>query len=130
MKIWTLKLEFSFEVDDLIFEQVLGRDFLPERKSYRSEGHELIVPLSDIEPIKRDVGKQGFRDDASIANILRGFKSNSLMPPVEVSNRHVTPGYIYRLKDGFHRYCLSIAVGFTDIPVVINNFELSDLDEI
>jgi len=127
MKFKTPKCEFYFEVDDQILEKELGRDFVPERKSYRCENHELIVPLSDIEPIKRDVGKQGFRDDASIANILQGFRSNSIIPPIEVSNCNTNPGYSYRLKDGFHRYFLSIVVGFKEIPVVINNFKLSDL---
>jgi hypothetical protein len=38
-------------------------------------------------------------------------------------------GYRFSLKDGYHRYCLSIVVGFTEIPVVMYNFELSDLED-
>lgn len=130
MKIWTPRKELEFVVNDRILEQVLGSGFTPCGESYCSESYELIVPLSDIEPILRSIGSGGFRDDQSVINILVGFREKSIIPPIEVSDRKTTQGYRFRLKDGFHRYYLSIAAGFSTVPVVIRNFELADLDEV
>ena len=125
MIFFTARNEFEFQVKKYLYENALGLNFLPQAESYPSYGYDLIVHLADIEPIKRDVGCFGFRDDDSVADILCGFSSNSKIPPIEVSTVNLSVGYSYRLKNGFHRYLLSIAAGFTKIPVSINNFDYS-----
>ena len=129
MKKWTPRKEFEFVVNDKLFEQALGSDFIPYGESYCSKAYDLIVPLSDIEPFERSVGTGGFRDDRSVRRILEGFREKAVIPPIKVSDRKTTQGYKFRLTDGYHRYFLSIAAGFSYIPVVIKNFELTDLDE-
>ncbi|MFL6311905.1 MAG: hypothetical protein ACJ71W_07345 [Terriglobales bacterium] len=54
-----------------------------------------------------------------VLKILRGFLANEAIPPVEVVELlpPVAP-YRYKLTNGTHRFYLSIAAGFRQIPAV------------
>jgi len=84
-----------------------------------------MLSLDNIDAPQRPIG---LRNLQTVNQILHGFKNNQAMPPIEVSTRNVPGSYQYKVKNGFHRYWLSHLVGYTKIPAVVNNFELSDLD--
>lgn len=77
-----------------------------------------IVPLAQIEPCAPRFDRAGPLARERIMPILLAFRSREgILPPVQVEaldgSRHS-----FRLVNGFHRYCASIAAGFTEIPVV------------
>ncbi|WP_154668205.1 hypothetical protein [Pseudoduganella violaceinigra] len=80
------------------------------------------VPINSIEPIVRAAGVHTFVMPRAMS-ILEAIKSCSLLPPVMVYRWATTPGYEYKLYDGFHRYYLSLALGFSEIFVSVNPCE-------
>ena len=77
-----------------------------------------IVRLTEIRPPGRGAGVRGLDPDRAAA-ILRGFAADEALPPVRVVDLP-DRGFRYRVRDGFHRYHLSIAWGFTHLPVAID----------
>lgn len=98
----------------------------PSEASYAYDATDLsvqLVALSDIEPPQRGPGKVSLvpaRADA----IIYGMIDCKQMPPIRVKVP-ADPGgeYRYALYDGFHRFYLSVAAGFSHIPVEIVDAE-------
>lgn len=76
------------------------------------------VAISSIEPIVRGPGIHTFVEWRAFS-ILDAIRAGELLPPVMVYG-WPTNGYEYRLYDGFHRYYLSRALGFSEIFVSVN----------
>ena len=77
-----------------------------------------IVPLTQIEPCAPRFERAKPLARERIVPILLAFRpQEGVLPPVQVE-RLDGSRYSFRLVNGFHRYCASIAAGFTEIPVV------------
>ena len=79
------------------------------------------VAINRIEPIVRGPGIHTFVEKRALS-ILDAIKSGKLLPPVMVYGWSIK-GYEYTLYDGFHRYYLSRALGFSEIFVSVNPYE-------
>ncbi|MDE1955335.1 MAG: ParB N-terminal domain-containing protein [Betaproteobacteria bacterium] len=77
-----------------------------------------VVPLAQIEPCAPRFERAGSLARERIVPILLAFLSQEgVLPPVQVEPLDGSR-YSFRLVNGFHRYCASIAAGFTEIPIV------------
>src|SRR5271167_1473529 len=84
------------------------------------------VRIEDIGPVCRAPGVGIFNDDQStkasarerVLAILLGFRSGSMIPPVEVVNAPALSAYPYKLVHGTHRLYCSLAAGFSHVPAV------------
>jgi hypothetical protein len=78
-----------------------------------------VVELRDVEPPTRDTGVALFKK-YKLLPILFAFKSPECsLPPVKVERLTLPNGYSYRVTNGVHRYYASAAVGYTKLPVII-----------
>lgn len=78
-----------------------------------------VVPIAEVKPIERASGVANFGEQRAL-NILSAIKSNIPLPPVRVQVLDTACGpYKYELHDGFHRFHLSLALGFTHIPIAV-----------
>lgn len=78
-----------------------------------------VVDLRQIQPPSRAEGTPMFRK-YKLVPILLGFTSPECeIAPVEVI-RLTDAEYNYELKNGFHRYYASVAVGYDCIPALIS----------
>lgn len=81
-----------------------------------------LVPLSLVLPPPRNSGVAGINPDRALA-VLRAISSGEPLPPVEVDEPpDIQTPYRYRVRDGFHRFHLSAALGFSHLPVVIKPY--------
>jgi len=79
-----------------------------------------VVPIEEVAPFARGLGVPGLSDERALS-ILRAVSEGKPLPPVNVyrsARSGATPSF--KLYHGFHRYQLSIAIGFTHIPVAVN----------
>ncbi len=77
-----------------------------------------VVPLPEIEPCAPRFARTEPLARERIVPILLAFRcQEGVLPPVQVEALKDSR-YQFRLVNGFHRYCASIAAGFTEIPVV------------
>ncbi len=76
-----------------------------------------LVGIQDIRPPCRSLGTVGLDRDRSI-RILRAFAQGDALPPL-VAYQVPDPPFRYRLGTGFHRFHLSVAAGFAQIPLSI-----------
>lgn len=85
----------------------------------------MVVPASEVAPQRRNPGLDEFSNDGfneeRMVSILHAFRSGTPLPPIEVTEVNNDPGGYFRYKvyHGVHRYCASIAAGFSDLPVTI-----------
>lgn len=113
----------EFEVPDAwlreVGEDLLRRTAFAYRHGPSKAGFEVrVVHLRDVRPPVRSSGVVGLTVERS-RNILRGFAAGDPVEPMEVVDLP-DGAYRYRVRDGFHRYHLSIAWGFTHLPVALN----------
>ena len=54
--------------------------------------------------------------------ILRGFRNGDVLPPIEVDEPPNEIGRRFRVRDGFHRFYASVAVGFSHLPVSVRPY--------
>jgi hypothetical protein len=112
------------ELSALVASAGLSR-FRPASAGYGCSDHDAqLISLSDIQaPLSRSL-IVAERAAAILAGIAQGLS----LPPVEVDEPPGTPARRYRLRDGFHRYHLSLVLGFSHIPVAVRPyFDWNDL---
>ena len=96
----------------------------PPRNAYEHTGSQLfevrVVPVELVQCHKRNPGVPGLVRERALS-VLWAFRSNAPLPPVNVHPAPVeSDGYLYVLYHGYHRFHLSVAAGYTHVPVAIN----------
>lgn len=76
-----------------------------------------ILALTDIKPIARAAGVVNF-DPKRSRDILDAIRSGTPLPPIMVTQDDGS-AFRYSLYHGFHRFGLSVVLGFTHIPAVV-----------
>ncbi|PCJ19920.1 MAG: hypothetical protein COA96_16115 [SAR86 cluster bacterium] len=91
------------EIDDDVFR--LAQSLEPNLDShFNSTKHTLILRLDEIETPVRNQGVKLFRNEGTAKDIINGFRRQSDMEPIEVTNRNLNGTHNYKVKDGYHRY--------------------------
>ncbi|MBR0969612.1 hypothetical protein JQ572_03400 [Bradyrhizobium japonicum] len=103
-------------------------DFVCVGSAPASEGAEGLVEISLIDPPTRHAGVLNFDkpdpDRPGVlrsASILSAIRDNSPLPPVVLFRRAGEARY--ELRDGFHRFHLSAALGFTHVAAVVTDWK-------
>lgn len=117
--------QFEFQIDDADWVFADMHVFRPASPFFQYprgldvSGVDLrIVPLAQIEPCVPRFERAEPLARERIVPILLAFRSQEgVLPPVQAEPLDGSR-YSFRLLNGFHRYCASIAVGFTEIPIV------------
>lgn len=94
-------------------------DFVPISKAYTSASSELIS-ITNIRPPKRNEGVATFEKNR-MEKIFKAIKDRAELPPIKI---HEAPNdrrseFQYEVRDGFHRFYVSIALGYSHIPIEI-----------
>jgi hypothetical protein len=102
--------------------------FRPDHAAYKATDDPLypqeLVPLGAVKPIVRGPDTANFVEGRA-RSILQAIHQNEALPPVRVQIATVaSEPYKFKLHDGFHRFHLSMALGFTHISVAV----MSELD--
>ena len=97
--------------------------FRPKEPTYQASTDPLyevkVVAIASIQPIVRAPGVANFGEQRALS-ILEAIRDNTPLPPVRVREcAAANSGYPYKLHDGFHRFNLSLALGFTHLPVAV-----------
>jgi len=83
------------------------------------------APLEDVGPVSRNSGVGIFNDSEEegsarerVVRILRGFRFDNAIPPVEIIEGQTGYPYRYKLVHGAHRFYCSLAAGFKCVPCI------------
>jgi hypothetical protein len=101
-------------------------NFVPSSRHYRVNHARCskIVPINEIEPPLRDNGKRWFRDREAVVYILQKIRIGEEIEPIEVWSKEKKNSTKYVVRDGFHRFYLSVALGYREIPIKLNDFDM------
>ncbi len=92
--------------------------FQPRSPSYVCSVDHKVIAIANIELPMRNEGivkdKDGF-DRVRMIAVLTGIRDGSALPPIILWPGTGWPRQ-WELRDGFHRYYASVALGFTHIP--------------
>ena len=78
--------------------------------------HTNVVAIEDVEPPQRDAGTELFKKHRLVPVLLGLQSQQGVVPPVEVLVQGCGR-YKYKVRNGFHRFYGSIALGFPRLPV-------------
>jgi len=103
--------------------------FVPVFKAYRVNNRLFQnvreVPLEDVGPVSRNAGVGIFNDSEEegsarerVVRILRGFRFDNAIPPVEIVEGQAGYPHRYKLVHGAHRFYCSLAAGFKSVPSI------------
>jgi len=103
-------------------------NFVPSSDHYTTKQSSCpeIVAVEEVEPPVREIG---FRGRESIIAVLTMMRTGEELEPIEVWSREKTRTEKYRVKHGFHRFYLSIAIGHPKLPIKVNDFDLDEFLE-
>jgi len=116
----------EFEIPDEWWNEAGMAEFNRNSPAYRSKEAAGLIRLSDIEPPFRfrahELSFRGFNRERLIA-VLRGIATGDDIPPVPLKtiltdDELLGPPFRYRVRDGYHRYYASVAVGFEFLPYI------------
>ena len=117
--------DITFEIPDAWLRATGASNFVPRELAFVATSNPdyptILLPVSDIQAPRRDVGVRGLHEDRT-RSLLRAFVEGTPVPPLEV---HRLPEQItgqFSVRDGYHRYFASIALGFTNLPVSIRPY--------
>lgn len=100
-------------------DEVGMRQFTVAEPCYRCDNPHVLLPLQTIEPVLRTkpLDENGFARERMVS-VLKAIRDGAALPPVPVE-RITHALYLYRLRDGTHRFYASLRVGFSSIPAEI-----------
>ena len=118
MKFKVPEHELTFEIPDDWWESANLAGYSSKSSHYNTDLTYIeIVAIKDITPPLRDGGLVWFRDRETVVRLLYEIKNNKAIEPIEVWNKEKSNLDKYIVYDGFHRFYLSIAMGYTKIPI-------------
>jgi hypothetical protein len=132
--------DLQIELDDAWYAEAGMDGFVPLTRAYpvnadAANGRKLLeVKIDEVSPVRRNPGVGIFNDnkDASakerVVSILRGFRTGSAIPPVEIVIEPPNSRFRYKLVAGVHRFYCSLAAGFSHVPAV-EGFDRDALDQ-
>lgn len=117
----------EFEVPDEWWIEAGMRDFSPISEHYCTDLSVCseVVTFEELKPPLREGAQFWFRDRKTVVEILAGMRTGEELEPIEVWSRAKSDSNKIVVRDGFHRFYLSIAAGYRKIPVRINDFDLN-----
>jgi hypothetical protein len=119
--------ERHFEIPDEWWKSAGMSDFSPKGDHYTLSSSAIfeVVSVEEIEPPTRN-GDFWFRNAESVIEVLRKIRTGEELDPLEVWSKEKKRSKRYHVKDGFHRFYLSVAVGYPKIPIKVNDFDLAE----
>ncbi len=119
----------QIEIPDEWWTEAGMRLFVPTFTAYRVNHRQFQnvreVPIKDVGPVSRNSGVGIFNDSEEegsarerVVRILRGFRFDNAIPPVEIVEGQAGYPYRYKLVHGAHRFYCSLAAGFTSVPFI------------
>jgi len=119
----------QIEIPDDWWTEAGMRGFVPTftayRVSQRSFPNVREVLIKDVGPVSRNPGVGIFNDSKSegsarerVVRILRGFRFDDAIPPVEIVKGPAGASYSYKLVHGAHRLYCSLVAGFKCVPTI------------
>jgi len=134
----------QYEIPNEWWEEAGMTGFAPVDRSFRSAAPErtrlhltdvIEVSIADVAPVDRQLSHGVFADSKEsgtarqrVVRILKGFRENAPIPPVEVVCTPDAP-YRFRLYAGAHRFCCAVVAGFQAVPAVdVTKPQVEDVD--
>jgi len=120
----------EFEIPDEWLRSAGMEHFVPNAEHYYTDLRACsdVVLLEEIEPPLR-TGEFWFRNRESVVEVFNKMRAGENLEPIEVWSRHKKNSAKLIVRDGFHRFYLSIAAGYQRIPVRINDFDIKEFLE-
>ena len=115
----------DFEIPDewLTEANVLG--FVPRTVAYASssdpEWPTTIVPLFQVAAPVRNPGVEGLHKERAVS-ILRAVSLEQILTPLKADQPPHTSVFKYRVRNGYHRFYISAALGFSHLPLSVRPY--------
>jgi hypothetical protein len=108
----------SFEIPDEWWDFCDMRLFKPQSDYFpydRNAEPVEVLDLRKVEPPRRDAGMTPFKKYKLVPVLLAFTSPECALPPIHA----VKTGVGYAVRNGFHRFYASVAVGYQSIPAVV-----------
>jgi hypothetical protein len=122
--------DLQIELEDDWWDEAGMAGFSPTSRAYRTHpsfsatGEPILeVSIAEVAPAPRLIGifrdsEDGIPARERVLKILRGFRLDEAIPPVQVVESKPGSTYRYKLTDGAHRFYCALASGFTLVPTL------------
>ena len=117
--------EIVFEIPDAWLRQGNAVGFSPTMSAYLFERDpewpNVVAPFSDVEPPVRNRDVLGLHEDRTVS-LLRAITAGHAVPAVEADEPPNPKSHRYRVRNGYHRFYISAALGFSHVPLSVKPY--------
>jgi hypothetical protein len=116
---------FEFEIPDEWWNAAKMPGWKPETSSFAASSDAsfptILISIDEAEPPIRGPGIKCFFPNQMVP-ILKAFRNGIELPPIQVHRPPEIRNFSYQIRDGFHRFYASVAVGFSQLPVSVRPY--------
>lgn len=102
------------------------KKFTSNHYKFPSDSNTFVLPISELYEPVRDEGTSKYRSKEIYESIKNAMLSGHEIPPIEIRSKEKTNTDKYVVFDGFHRFHISKELGFTKIPVRIEDWDMEE----
>lgn len=115
----------EFDIPDEWLKAANAREFSPKTRGYLASSDlrwpTTLIRLSEIAAPVRNVGVRTLDEERTVS-ILRAITSGQTLPAIEADIPPQASQFKYRVRDGYHRFYVSVALGFSHLPLSIRPY--------
>lgn len=82
-----------------------------------------IVAVGEMEPPLRANREFWFRNRDTVIEALTKIRTGEGLEPIEAWSREKKGTRKYVVKDGFHRFYLTVAIGYCKLPIKVDDLD-------
>lgn len=88
-----------------------------------------LVAIEDIQIPNRDLGFKGYRSEENYLRLKYEMLSGEVLEPIEIKSKEKSGTKKYQIYHGYHRFHISLELGYESIPVRINDWDMKEFLE-
>ena len=113
----------KFIINDTLWTKSGASTFCPSSSTYvfNPQPDVMIVSITNVYLPERNSGVREL-EDARLSLILKACVNGDRLPPLEVCEPSKAKNYAFRVHNGYHRFCVSVALKFSHLPVTVKPY--------
>ncbi len=93
---------------------------------YAEQKDVFLLSMDEIQTPIRNQGVSGYRTLDQYFKLKKSMLNCDIIEPIQIRSKEKTKTEKYMVYDGYHRFHLSVELGYSHIPVKFNDWDMNE----